>query len=886
MGFFASGGAKASGKNATPSLDLIHRLECKVCPLNKLTCNHTPHMAPTGASDPLIYVLGEAPGKEDDDRGAHFYGDGGRVVRARFPKEILGFVRWNNIVRTRTPKGRAPETIEIEACRPSVVRDIVATKPKAVFGFGKAPLQWVLGQGGMAKWRGRRIPVDIGGHLCWYYAFEDPTELLRKRRRNGDISEDERAFRFDVNRALDEVEDLPEPVVLGRADAEAGVTVIPCTNAGLDQLEQFLAWAKLQPVVGVDYETNTLRPYGKPTLDKAGDRVLHWGDAIILSAAVGTPSATVAVAFDHPQAKWTARQRGRLEALWADFLRAPLVRKAVHNLAFEMEWSAVFYGADVLRAGLWDCTYTQAALLDERALADANARRVGGASLDDLVLNHFGLHLKQLSPLDRKDLSNEPLDVVLRYNGMDAKFHCLLYLVQRGQLEALGLQRVYLEQDLERVPTMVLTQIKGIPRDQAVTVELQNKYRPRVVRLENEIAGLAEVKQFERLQKKPFSPSSNAHCVTLFRDILKLDHGFAKGETRDSGFVSTHPSRADYTVDKTVLEAIGTPLATKIVELREASKRLSTYIDSYADGSPFVWPDGLLHPVINPQGTKSGRSSAEDPNVQNVPKRDEEAKEVRRQIKPANEDEVMVAIDYGQIQARGIAMMSKDKAFIKALWERYDVHTEWAERIARAYPRRIGGKQNLTDKAAMKRFRTDIKNQWTFPLFFGAKLYGISQFLQIPEEVLRPIMDEFWKTFHGVADWHAELLAFYHTNGYVQHLGGRRNRAPLSFNQMINYPIQGIEAEIVLEAMTNLSKRATSTGDLNFQPNMETHDDLTFILPANKVDVYVEPIVTEMLSIQRPYINVPLTVEVSIGHDLLSLEEVLVASSDTWSKTP
>lgn len=880
MGFIASGSGKSAGKE--PSLELIHRLECKICPLNKLDTNDNPHMKPTGSKEPLIYILGEAPGKDEDEEGRQFVGESGKVLRARLPKEVLPHVRWNNVVRTRTPKGRKPEKIEIEACRPSVERDIAATKPKAIFGFGNVPLHWVLGQNGIQKWRGRRIPVEIAGHQCWFYPMEHPLDLLRKRKRNGDISEDERAFRFDIQRALDELESLPDPVVLGRADAEAGVELIPCTNAGLDRLEEYMHWAVKQPVVGFDWETNTLRPYGKPIMDREGEKVVRWEDAKILTAAIGTVKNSVSFAIDHPEAKWTKGQRARLEELVDWFLHQPNVRKAVHNLSFEMEWGAIFYGATILRTGLWDCTYTQAALLDERSLAGADDRRTGGASLDDLVLNHFGLALKALSPLNRKDLASEPLPVVLKYNAMDAKFHCMLYLVQRGMLEAAGLQRVYIEQDLERVATCVLTQIKGVPRDQAVTEELQDKYRTRVARLEKEIAALPEVVKYQQKQRQIFNPMSNAHCIIMFRDLLGYDEGFKKDETRDSGFVTTHASKAEYTVDKKVLEAIGTPLTKLIIELREANKRLATYIDSYADGSPFVWPDGLLHPVINPQGTKSGRTSAEDVNIQNLPKRNEEAREVRRQVRPANDNEVVVAVDQGQIQARGIAMMSRDKAFSQALWERYDVHTEWAERIARAYPKRVGGKQNLTDKKVMKAFRTDIKNQWTFPLFFGAKLYGISQFLQIPQETLEPLMDEFWKTFHGVADWHERLRKEYHETGAVRHLNGRLSRGPLSFNQMINYPIQGIEAEIVMEAYTKLSKRCTDTGDINWQPNIEVHDDLTFMLPASKVEYYVNGIVTDMLDIHRPYINVPLTVEVSVGNNWLDMEEVLVASSDTW----
>jgi DNA polymerase I-like protein with 3'-5' exonuclease and polymerase domains len=81
-----------------------------------------------------------------------------------------------------------------------------------------------------------------------------------------------------------------------------------------------------------------------------------------------------------------------------------------------------------------------------------------------------------------------------------------------------------------------------------------------------------------------------------------------------------------------------------------------------------------------------------------------------------------------------------------------------------------------------------------------------------------------------------------------------------------------------------LSERATKTGDLYFQPNLEIHDDLTFILPTKGIDDYVEKITTDMLKVDFDFINVPLTVEVAMGENLLEMQEVLVASSDTWGK--
>jgi DNA polymerase I-like protein with 3'-5' exonuclease and polymerase domains len=251
---------------------------------------------------------------------------------------------------------------------------------------------------------------------------------------------------------------------------------------------------------------------------------------------------------------------------------------------------------------------------------------------------------------------------------------------------------------------------------------------------------------------------------------------------------------------------------------------------------------------------------------------------------------LIVAFDYGQIEARVIAMFTRDRVFCKALWENYDIHMEWAERLARAYPARIGGKQNLTDKKVMKDFRTDIKNQWTFPLFFGARLESAAEYLKIPEETLRPHYNEFWRTFSGVKGWQERLLESYRKIGYVECLTGRRRRGPLTLNQVINSPVQGSAAEIVLDGMSRLSE----AGDSELQPEINIHDDLTYCrVPIKRVDDIAEKVISAMLSPPFDFINVPITVEMSVGQNWMpydaklnpeGLNDVGVFSSDKWFK--
>jgi len=837
--------------------ELLHQLECKACPLNEIKANRNPHIPAQGATSPKVYILGEAPGADEDRNNTIFTGDSGELLRAHIPKEWIKHIRWNNVVRTRPPQNRDPTHTEIEACRPSVERDIIDSKPLAIFGFGAFPLHWVSKRDGIAMWRGRRFPVNIGGHECWYYAFVHPAWLYRMKNerrsmRPGDIgTEPERAFVFDLKRAFAEIDDLPEPVVHTQEVAEYGVEVIAGKKAGdLERLSKYLEWAKKQKVKGFDWETNAVRPYHK--------------HAKILTAAVGTPDLSFSWAIDHQGAGWSKHQREKVIDLTIDFLQNDEGTKAVHALGFEQEWTGVILGRKLLRASRWDCTITQAHVIDER-LNKNKGKKQGPLSLDWLCFQYFGISIKSISVLDRANLDNEPVEEVCRYNGIDGKYHCLLFMAQDEVIRRQGLLKQY-RMMRRRVPTCVLTQIKGVPVNPKVTERLDKKYQLIIDEAKEQIAELPEVREFKKRYEATFNPLSGDDVELMLREILKRKEGFR---------IDRETKKEKYSTDEDVLKQINHPICPLLLKLRKANKRSSTYL--YRE----LWPDGMLHSTFNTVFTETWRLSSNDPNLQNMPKRVEENKEVRAQI-VAPPGHSFVAPDYGQIEACVIAMITKDPAFCKALWERYDVHGDEARRLALCYPKRIGGKKFIDDKEVMKKLRDAVKNKWTFPLFFGASLNRVSDEMEIPISDLESEYNRFQKTFSGVFDWHEELQAFYQKHGYVETLNGVRRRAPLSHNKVINTPVQGTAAEIVMDGMNRISELADDLDDWYLQPNIQIHDDLTFILPDNKIDHYAEKIITTMLDCPYDFINVPLTIKMSVGPDLLNMEEVLKASSDDW----
>jgi DNA polymerase-1 len=204
---------------------------------------------------------------------------------------------------------------------------------------------------------------------------------------------------------------------------------------------------------------------------------------------------------------------------------------------------------------------------------------------------------------------------------------------------------------------------------------------------------------------------------------------------------------------------------------------------------------------------------------------------------------------------------------------------EWAERLAKAYPRRLDQHKNSKD-GVMNSFRSDVKNQWTFPLFFGANEYAVAGYLTMPVEKIKPLFNLFWQTFPGVKAWQESMVRMYESKGYVAGLTGRRRHGPMGYNKIINSPIQADEAEMVFDAMCRLSELEI----WKFQPNLEVHDDLTFVLEERTLEQDAERIIEEMLFFDAlPWVNiVPVTVELSLGDDWWHMKKVDNFSSDTW----
>ena len=135
-------------------------------------------------------------------------------------------------------------------------------------------------------------------------------------------------------------------------------------------------------------------------------------------------------------------------------------------------------------------------------------------------------------------------------------------------------------------------------------------------------------------------------------------------------------------------------------------------------------------------------------------------------------------------------------------------------------------------------------------------------------------MDEFWATFDGLKNWQDRLMKGYYEAGWVASPTGRRHHYPLTRNQAINYPIQSFACDIVCNAMNELSCMAAESGKWYLHPVLNIHDDLSFLIPENKQDYAIKTISEIMLTPPYKFINVPLSIEISVGTNWFDMDEV------------
>jgi DNA polymerase-1 len=346
----------------------------------------------------------------------------------------------------------------------------------------------------------------------------------------------------------------------------------------------------------------------------------------------------------------------------------------------------------------------------------------------------------------------------------------------------------------------------------------------------------------------------NINSTKQLGQVLFERLGLPAGKKRKTG----------YSTDIEVLEKLSDkhPVIDKIIEYRRLTKLKSTYLEGL---KKIADSDGFVHTTFVQISTVTGRISSKEPNLQNIPIRTQEGREIRRLFLPSSDDRGLVAADYSQIELRILAAISGDEVMKDAFASGIDIHTRTASEVF-AVPI-----DEVTDE--MRRSAKAVN----FGIVYGISDFGLGRNLNIPVKKAAGYIDRYFARFSGVRAYMDEIIARAKTDGYVTTLLGRRRYLPelrsnnynvRSFGERaaLNTPIQGTAADIIKLAMIDVSKKL-SEGEYRSKLILQVHDELVIDTAADEVSA-VSALLKECMENAYP-MEVPLKVQVSVGSNWL-----------------
>ena len=389
-------------------------------------------------------------------------------------------------------------------------------------------------------------------------------------------------------------------------------------------------------------------------------------------------------------------------------------------------------------------------------------------------------------------------------------------------LKEQGVDKLFTDIELPLVQVLASMELAGARIDVKALNDYSVTLTEQMNRLEAECHQLAGI---------PFNTASPAQVGEVLFDHLKIDPKAKKTKT------------GQYSTTEDILLKLRDrhPLIDKILELRGIRKLLSTYVNALP---ALINPaTGRIHTTYNQTVTATGRLSSTNPNLQNIPVRNDEGKEIRRAFIPADGN-VFFSADYSQIELRLVADLSHDKTMLDAFAHDHDIHAITDARIYHKPLEQVTGDERRKAKTA------------NFGILYGISAFGLAQRLNIPREEAKMLIDGYYTTFPQVRDYIDRSIAQAREKGYVTTLYGRRRMLPdinsrnavvrgFSERNAINAPIQGTAADVIKLAMVRIYRRFQAEG-IQSKMILQVHDELNFDVLPSELDQVQHIVIEEM----------------------------------------
>lgn len=446
---------------------------------------------------------------------------------------------------------------------------------------------------------------------------------------------------------------------------------------------------------------------------------------------------------------------------------------------------------------------------------------------------------------NQKSMRDIPQEEIVDYAAEDADITLQLYHFLKGEMKERQIENLYFKMEEPLIKVLTDMEEAGVGFDSEQMAVFARELREKINKMELEVHDIAGAQ---------FNIASPKQVGEILFDKMGLPYRWQKTKT---GQYSTNEAKLSELAKEH-------DIAGKVLEYRGLTKLLSTYVEALP--RMVNKRTGRIHSSFNQALAASGRLSSSDPNLQNIPIRTEEGRKVRKAFVPRNEDFVLLAADYSQIELRLIAQISGDETMLEAFRSGKDIHRATAANVFEVPYDEVSDDQRRAAKTV------------NFSIIYGAGSTNLSQQLDIPRKEAGELINQYFKRYQGLKQYMDDTVQFARDKGYVETLMGRRRyiRDINSRNNMIrsgaeriavNTPIQGTAADMIKLAMVDIHRYLR---EHNTQTKMilQVHDELVFDLHKDEADE-LKPVILEKMKNAIPDLKVPILVEMGEGNNWL-----------------
>ncbi len=466
--------------------------------------------------------------------------------------------------------------------------------------------------------------------------------------------------------------------------------------------------------------------------------------------------------------------------------------------------------------------------------------------LAETLLNYQTVHIEELiGPKGKNQKSMREVDPkqVCEYAAEDADVTLKLYHVLEPQLKENNLEKLFWDIEMPLVPVLADMEMSGVLLDTKALKETSDIFNKRMNEYEEKI--------YEQAGEK-FNISSPKQVGEILFGKMKIMEKPKKTPT------------GQYVTSEEVLQTLKSkaPIVEDILNYRGMKKLLSTYVDSLPT---LINPrTGHIHTSFNQALTATGRLSSSDPNLQNIPVRTDDGKEIRKCFIPEPGCKFF-SVDYSQIELRIMAHLSGDENMIEAFRSGFDIHKATAAKI---------WKEQMDDVTDSQRKKAKQAN---FGIIYGITTYGLAQRMEIPNGEAKEIIDGYFATFPKVKEYMEKAKETARQKGYAETIFGRRRylykinsvnktEREAAERNAINAPIQGSEADVIKVAMVKIWNRFKKE-NIRSKMILQVHDELNFSVYPEEAEKVEKIVMEEMENAYK--LQVPLVADAGWGNNWL-----------------